>query len=68
MSQAPQLTGSNFADFVCEAYRYLMDCYRPGDKIFLFGFSRGAYVARALAGMIQQVCDPARPVCTLQKS
>ncbi|KAK1922359.1 hypothetical protein DB88DRAFT_541500 [Papiliotrema laurentii] len=45
----------NFADFVCEAYRYLMDCYRPGDKIFLFGFSRGAYVARALAGMIQQV-------------
>lgn len=26
--------------------------YSPGDKIHLFGFSRGAYTARALAGMI----------------
>jgi hypothetical protein len=29
--------------------------YRPHDKIFIFGFSRGAYAARALAGMIQKV-------------
>ena len=29
-----------------------MDRYRPGDKLFLFGFSRGAYTARALAGML----------------
>ena len=27
-----------------------------GDKICIFGFSRGAYTARALAGMIQKVC------------
>ncbi|GAA5955521.1 hypothetical protein JCM21900_000027, partial [Sporobolomyces salmonicolor] len=27
----------------------------PGDKLFIFGFSRGAFTARALAGMIQQV-------------
>ena len=32
-----------------------MDTYRDGDKIYLFGFSRGAYTARALAGMIQRV-------------
>ncbi|KAI5481893.1 DUF2235 family protein [Pseudohyphozyma bogoriensis] len=29
--------------------------YEPGDKIFLFGFSRGAHTARALAGMLQEV-------------
>lgn len=34
-----------------------MDNYRDGDKIYLFGFSRGAYTARALAGMIQRVCN-----------
>jgi uncharacterized protein (DUF2235 family) len=32
-----------------------MDYYRAGDKIYIFGFSRGAYTARALAGMIQRV-------------
>ena len=35
-----------------DAYRYLMDRYDPGDRLFLFGFSRGAYTARALAGML----------------
>lgn len=30
-----------------------------GDKICIFGFSRGAYTARALAGMIQKVCSSA---------
>ena len=35
-----------------DAYRYLMDRYEPGDRLFLFGFSRGAYTARALAGML----------------
>ena len=35
-----------------DAYRYLMDHYQPDDKVFLFGFSRGAYTARALAGML----------------
>lgn len=32
-----------------------MDNYVEGDKICLFGFSRGAYVARSLAGMLEQV-------------
>ena len=35
-----------------DAYRYLMDRYQPDDKLFLFGFSRGAYTVRALAGML----------------
>lgn len=45
----------NFQDFVCNAYKYLMDFCRAGDKVYIFGFSRGAYTARALAGMIQKV-------------
>lgn len=37
-----------------EAYLYLMDNYRTGDHIYLFGFSRGAYTARVLAGFINR--------------
>jgi uncharacterized protein (DUF2235 family) len=39
---------------IMSAYRWLGDKYRPGDRIFLFGFSRGAYTARSLAGMISK--------------
>ena len=38
-----------------EAYTYLMQQYEDGDKLFIFGFSRGAYSARALAGMLNVV-------------
>lgn len=37
------------------AYGYLASRYRPGDRIFLFGYSRGAYAVRSLAGLIDQV-------------
>ncbi len=37
------------------AYGYLASRYRPGDRIFLFGYSRGAYAVRSLAGMIDLV-------------
>ncbi|KDN37486.1 hypothetical protein RSAG8_10148, partial [Rhizoctonia solani AG-8 WAC10335] len=40
---------------VTEGYEFLMQNYRDGDKICLFGFSRGAYTARALAGMLHKV-------------
>ncbi|KAJ7118000.1 hypothetical protein C8R43DRAFT_901668 [Mycena crocata] len=40
---------------VQDAYRWLVDHYQPGDKIFLFGFSRGAYQVRVLAGMIEKI-------------
>lgn len=36
-----------------EAYCFLMSVYEPGDRIFVFGFSRGAYTARALTGMLE---------------
>lgn len=35
------------------AYRLISQRYEPGDRLFLFGFSRGAYMARSLAGMIR---------------
>lgn len=38
-----------------EAYRFLMNTYQPGDQIYIFGFSRGAYTARALAGLLRTV-------------
>ncbi|MEP1352463.1 MAG: DUF2235 domain-containing protein [Tateyamaria sp.] len=37
------------------AYGYLASRYRPGDKIYLFGYSRGAYAVRSLAGIIDRV-------------
>jgi hypothetical protein len=37
------------------AYRFLVRHYEPGDKIFLTGFSRGAYTARAVAGAIHML-------------
>ncbi|KAH8806595.1 hypothetical protein DL96DRAFT_1537019 [Flagelloscypha sp. PMI_526] len=40
---------------VMDGYRFLMQNYQSGDKICLFGFSRGAYTARALAGMLHKV-------------
>ncbi|KIO06148.1 hypothetical protein M404DRAFT_495980 [Pisolithus tinctorius Marx 270] len=40
---------------VMDGYKFLMANYRAGDKICLFGFSRGAYTARALAGMLAKV-------------
>jgi uncharacterized protein (DUF2235 family) len=40
---------------VTTAYRFLALNYEPGDQIFVFGFSRGAYTARSLAGMMLRV-------------
>ncbi len=37
------------------AYGYLASHYRPGDRIFLFGYSRGAFAVRSLAGVIDRV-------------
>ncbi|KAG8924895.1 hypothetical protein FRC02_010123 [Tulasnella sp. 418] len=58
------LTVARFLDYafawylgahVMGGYKFIMDNYETGDKICLFGFSRGAYTARALAGMLYRV-------------
>ncbi len=38
---------------VQRCYRFLALNYQPGDELYLFGFSRGAYTARSLAGLIR---------------
>ncbi|KAF9068783.1 WD40-repeat-containing domain protein [Rhodocollybia butyracea] len=43
-----------FEKILLDAYRWLSEMYVDGDRIFLFGFSRGAYQVRALAGMIEK--------------
>lgn len=41
-----------------EAYAYCASNYAPDDEILIFGFSRGAYTARSLAGMIRKCGFP----------
>lgn len=49
------VTGRGINRQIKAAYSWLASRYRPGDRIFLFGFSRGAYAVRSLAGIIDQV-------------
>jgi hypothetical protein len=44
--------GLGLFENICHAYRFLALNYDPDDEIFVFGFSRGAYTARSLVGMI----------------
>jgi uncharacterized protein (DUF2235 family) len=44
--------GAGLAWKVGQAYNYLMETWEPGDRVFLFGFSRGAYTVRVLAGLL----------------
>lgn len=45
--------GSGLMTKVEHAYRFLVFNYDPGDEIYIFGFSRGAFTARSLAGLIR---------------
>jgi uncharacterized protein (DUF2235 family) len=40
---------------LCDGYAWLCDQYRPGDTVIMTGFSRGAYTARALAGLVHKI-------------
>jgi hypothetical protein len=57
--QTDKLLGGAFGlglfHHVLNAYRFLSINYQPGDEIYVFGFSRGAYTARSLAGMVGKV-------------
>jgi uncharacterized protein (DUF2235 family) len=49
------LVGYGIKDNIEEAYTWLSSNYQKGDRIYVFGFSRGAYTARALTGMLHTV-------------
>lgn len=46
-------TGKGLMDKLRAAYRFLIFNYEPGDEIFAFGFSRGAFTARSFLGFIR---------------
>lgn len=46
--------GDGLEDNIFDAYRFLVANYEPGDEIYLAGFSRGAFTARSIAGMIRK--------------
>jgi len=52
-----QLVGGAFGEGIdrniLECYEFLVNNYHPGDQLYLFGFSRGAYTVRSLAGLIR---------------
>lgn len=52
------LFGAGLMANVETAYRFLAFNYAPGDAIFLFGFSRGAFMARTIAGLIRNCGIP----------
>jgi uncharacterized protein (DUF2235 family) len=45
--------GYGLENDIRDAYVFLMQTYRPGDSIYLFGFSRGAFTVRAVASLIR---------------
>lgn len=49
------VAGYGINDNIEEAYSWLSHNYQAGDRIYVFGFSRGAYTARALTGMLHTV-------------
>ena len=52
--------GFGLGEDIRDCYQWLSLKYQPGDNIYLFGFSRGAFTARSLAGMIGRfgILDP----------
>jgi uncharacterized protein (DUF2235 family) len=47
--------GAGILTKVGAAYSFLMDWWEPGDQVFLFGFSRGAYTVRVLAALLHSL-------------
>jgi len=54
-------TGRGIQKNIMDDYRYIVQNYSPGDEIYLFGFSRGAYTVRALCGFINNCGILKRP-------
>jgi uncharacterized protein (DUF2235 family) len=46
------MTGYGLDQNILDAYSFLIDTYEDGDQVYLFGFSRGAYTIRAVAGFM----------------
>jgi len=49
------ISGWGLAEHVREAYTFISNNWNEGDEIFLIGFSRGAFTARSVGGLISQI-------------
>lgn len=47
------ITGRGLFKNMRDAYAWLIETHEPGDQLFLFGFSRGAFTVRSLAGLLR---------------
>ena len=47
------ITGAGIDKNIMDCYRFIVHNYKAGDKLFFFGFSRGSYTVRSLAGFIR---------------
>lgn len=54
--------GAGIEGNIIEAYNFVVLNWTPGDQVLCFGFSRGAYTARSIAGLISDIgiCKPGR--------
>lgn len=59
--------GEGLGRNVRRAYKFLSYYYEPGDQIFIFGFSRGAYTARSLTGYLGAAGLLKRDCCTAER-
>jgi uncharacterized protein (DUF2235 family) len=55
-----QATGLGITKNIMDCYEAVLEHYEPGDRIFLFGFSRGAYTVRSLGGVLKLCGVPVR--------
>lgn len=53
-------TGAGLELKLRDAYQFVSEQYEAGDRIYLVGFSRGAFTARSLGGMLTRCGVPAR--------
>ncbi len=54
-------TGKGIQKNIMDDYRYIVQNYSPGDELYLFGYSRGAYTVRSLCGLINNCGILKRP-------
>jgi uncharacterized protein (DUF2235 family) len=55
-----QMIGAGLTSRMADCYAAIISAWRPGDRIYLFGFSRGAYTVRCLAHVLELVGIPAQ--------
>jgi uncharacterized protein (DUF2235 family) len=60
-NKVAQASGFGITRNIIDCYAALIRLWEPGDRIFLFGFSRGAYTVRCLAGVIAKCGIPRHP-------